>query len=133
MAKKSPRQKMIDRLDDKVRKRLKTEYPEICVTCGKQIGWFHPTMNSHGLQVGHYIGRDIKQLRWHPKNVAPQCSACNWEHNSNPIPYTLWMLRTYGQQVLDELESIRLTARAVVKPLKDYQLEEIYNLQNNYE
>jgi len=83
-----------------------------------------------GLQVGHYISRDIKQLRWNPKNVHPQCSRCNWEHNKNPIPYTQFMLKTYGQGVLDELNEIRRKAKAEVKPLKAWQLEELYNEQN---
>jgi len=130
MAKKSERQKTIDKLDDLVRKRLKEEYPKYCVTCGKAIDWFHPQNNPFGLQVGHYISRDIKQLRWCPKNVHPQCSSCNWEHNKNPIPYTQFMLKTYGQEVLDELNEIRRQAKADVKPLKGWQLEELYNEQN---
>jgi len=130
MAKKSERQKTIDKLDDKVRDRLKAEYPKVCVTCGKAIDWFHPQNNPFGLQVGHYISRDIKQLRWCPKNVHPQCSSCNWEHNKNPVPYTQFMLKTYGQEVLDELNEIRRQAKADVKPLKGWQLEELYNEQN---
>ena len=130
MAKKSERQKTIDKLDDLVRKRLKEEYPKVCVTCGKSMDWFHPQNNPYGLQVGHYISRDIKQLRWNPKNVHPQCSRCNWEHNKNPIPYTQFMLKTYGQGVLDELNEIRRKAKAEVKPLKAWQLEELYNEQN---
>lgn len=130
MAKKSERQKTIDKLDDLVRKRLKEECPKYCVTCGKAIDWFHPQNNPFGLQVGHYISRDIKQLRWHSKNVHPQCSSCNWEHNKNPVPYTQFMLKTYGQEVLDELNEIRRQAKANVKPLKGWQLEELYNEQN---
>jgi hypothetical protein len=132
MAKRSDRQKMIDKLDDKVRARLKEEFPKICVTCGRGIDWFHPQNNPFGLQVGHYIGRDCKPLRWHPKNVAPQCSSCNWEHEKNPIPYTKWIIKTYGQEVLDELNEIRRDSKANVKPLKAWQLEEIYNEQNNH-
>jgi hypothetical protein len=129
--KRTPRQKLIDKLDDLVRDRLKEEYPEICVTCGRRIGWFHPINNNHGLQVGHYISRDIKQLRWHPKNVHPQCAGCNWEHNSNPIPYTKFMLETYGQEILDELENERLKAKSEVKPLPESKLQEIYDTQNS--
>lgn len=130
MAKKTERQKMIDKLDDRVRDRLKAEYPKVCVTCGKAIDWFHPQKNPLGLQVGHYISRDIKQLRWYPKNIHPQCASCNWEHNKNPVPYTQFMLKTYGQEVLDELNEIRRQAKANVKPLKSWQLEELYNEQN---
>jgi hypothetical protein len=130
MAKKSECQKTIDKLDNLVRERLKKEYPKYCVTCGKAIDWFHPQNNPFGLQVGHYISRDIKQLRWCPKNVHPQCSSCNWEHNKNPVPYTQFMLKTYGQEVLDELDEIRRQAKANVKPLKSWQLEELYNEQN---
>jgi len=128
--KKTDRQKLIKKLDDQVRVRLKETWEEVCVTCGKLTGWFHPLNNNHGLQVGHFISRDIKQLRWHPKNVAPQCAGCNYEHERNPIPYTLWMIKTYGQGVLDELETIRLTAKSVVKPLPADKLQELYDQQN---
>jgi len=124
---------MIDGLDDLVRNRLKETKPEICVTCSKRIGWFHPQNNPFGLQVGHYISRDIKQLRWHPKNVSPQCSSCNWEHGKNPAPYTLWMIKTYGQKVLDELNEIRKKAKSEVRPLKANELYEIYIRQNGQE
>lgn len=128
--KRSSRQKVIDKLDDLVRDRLKKEYPEVCVTCGRRIGWFHPLNNSYGLQVGHCVSRDIKQLRWHPKNVHPQCSSCNWEHEKNPIPYTLWIIKTYGQKTLEMLNEERRKAKAEVKPLKDWQLQELYDEQN---
>jgi hypothetical protein len=130
MAKRTDRQKMIDKLDDLVRDRLKTEYPKVCVTCGKRLDWFHPHNNPLGLQVGHYISRDIKQLRWHPKNVAPQCSSCNWEHEKNPAPYSLWIIKTYGQETLEMLNEERRLAKAYVKPLKAWQLEELYKEQN---
>ena len=131
MAKRTERQKTIDRLDDKVRVRLKEEYPKVCVTCRKRIGWFHPQNEVYGLQVGHFISRDIKQLRWHPKNVAPQCASCNWEHNKNPVPYTLWMIDTYGHEILEMLNEERRKAKAEVKPLNAIKLQELYDEQNS--
>lgn len=45
---------MIDKLDGLVRERLKKEYPNVCVTCGKSLDWFNPQNNPYGLQVGIY-------------------------------------------------------------------------------
>lgn len=129
--KKTPRQKLIDLQDDKVRQRLKDEAPKICVTCGRQTDWYHPRDNSFGLQVGHYVSRDIKQLRWHPKNVAPQCAPCNWEHEKNPAPYTLWMIKTYGIEIIEEFDEIRRQAKGHVEHLGVFELEEIYEKQND--
>lgn len=129
--KRTNRQKVIDKLDDLVRDRLKKEYPKVCVTCGRRIDWFNPLTNPYGLQVGHYISRDIKQLRWHPKNVHPQCSSCNIYHRGDPARYSIFILHKYGQEVLEEFEEIRIKAKAEVKQLKDWQLQEIYDEQNS--
>jgi hypothetical protein len=130
MAKKSERQKIIDKLDGKVRERLKATWPKMCVTCKKRTDWFHPQDNPFGLQVSHYVGRDIKQLRWHPMNVAPMCVKCNYDHAKNPAAYSLWIIETYGQETLEMLNEERRKAKAEVKPLKGWQLAELYGQQN---
>ena len=131
MTKRTERQKMIDKLDDKVRNRLKETCTKRCVTCGKVTDWFHPQNNPFGLQVSHYISRDIKQLRWHPKNVVPMCIKCNYDHNKNPAPYSLWIIETYGKETMEMLREERRKAKAEVKPLKAWQLEELYDEQNS--
>lgn len=122
---KTQRQKLVKQLDDIVREILRKKYPNVCVVCGKVTDWFHPQNNPKGLQVGHYISRRFMVIKWDLKNVHPQCSSCNWLHNSDPVPYTQFMLKTYGQAGIDELEAIR---RHVVKwstPHLQEKLEEL--------
>lgn len=100
---KNERKKLVQALDDRVREILKRE-KDTCVCCGKSgIGWFHPKDNPYGLQVGHYVSRTVYALRWDLRNVHPQCSGCNYQHNNDPVPYTRFMLDKYGKEILDEL------------------------------
>lgn len=97
------RKKIVRELDNIIREILKKE-DEVCCCCGKKnLGWFHPKDNPYGLQVGHYVSRKVYALRWDLRNVAPQCSGCNYQHNNDPVPYTRYMLDKYGKEVLDEL------------------------------
>jgi len=92
------------KLDDIIRLILKKQYPLICVTCGRHVDWYKPRTNAYGLQVGHYISRRFKAVRWDLRNVHPQCSSCNWKHRNNPAPYTAFLIRTYGKEVIVYLE-----------------------------
>lgn len=127
---KTPRQKIITKLDDVVRQILRKKYPEICVVCGKKTGWYHPKENTGGLQVGHFVSRRFYALRWDLRNVHPQCSSCNFLHNNNPIPYTQFMLDYHGSHVIDELEAKRRhIAKYSIVTLHDLydELLEVYN------
>lgn len=111
-------------LDDAIRTYIKT-LPDTCVCCGKSnLGYFHPTDNTFGIQVGHFIDRGVYSLRWDKRNVHPQCSGCNARHRFNTIPYTTYMMKRFGANILEELDQ---TMKAH-KPLKTYQLEELLQL-----
>ena len=71
-----------------------------CVTCGKLT----EGRNSHG---GHYIAKGACTLEYyfHEKNVHCQCSSCNLRLEGNRPAYRAFILRTYGQATLTDLET----------------------------
>jgi len=98
----SDRKRLIRELDDLIRDHIKT-LPDTCCCCGKEnLGYFHPKDNPHGIQVGHFISREVITLRWNKKNCNPQCSGCNKRHQYNQLPYLSFMLKKYGKDTLDE-------------------------------
>lgn len=117
---KNNRKAVVKKLDDTVREILQKRDKECCC-CGRQSAWFHPQNNPYGLQVGHYVSRKVYAIRWDLRNVHAQCSGCNYQHNNDPVPYTRFMLDTYGKEILDELTF----KRKAVKKFSTKQLEEL--------
>jgi hypothetical protein len=68
----------------------------ICVSCGKPD-------EINNMQNGHYVSRGFYATRWHDKNCHPQCYRCNIALKGNYAYYTKFMLRTYGEGIIDEL------------------------------
>lgn len=88
------RKGMIKKLD-----KLMTEYVlvrdgERCVICGSR----------QQLGNGHYFSRSHYATRWLPLNCHTSCWPCNFRHEFNPWPYSKFMVKTYGSEVLDKLE-----------------------------
>ena len=63
---------------------------------------------TEGLQVGHYIKREILSLRWDLRNCNAQCPFHNKAHNENPKSYRDSMFLKYGIGVTFQIE---LTAK----------------------
>lgn len=82
-----------------------------CVTCGR----------TDDLQASHFYKRGFHGTRWHEKNVHAMCSDCNLRHNTNVWPYTAFMLRTHGTEVISELFRLRNSRRKVT----DAEIEEL--------
>ncbi len=57
-----------------------------CVVCG----------STQDPQCGHYISRRFIATRWDTSNCHQQCAGCNILHNSNPVPYTMFIQNKYG-------------------------------------
>ena len=72
----------------------------ICCTCGEVRSTFHGT---NCIQAGHFIHTHLS-VRFDERNVHAQCAKCNKWGKGEPIKYTLFMLKKYGQDVIDELE-----------------------------
>lgn len=100
--------KLTKKLDDTIRELYHKKYPNpVCFVCGAKTGWFHPKNNPKGCQIGHYVSRRFYGTRWDILNIWCQCSSCNYLHQHNPIPFTNAILKEYGQERLDYLDSAR--------------------------
>lgn len=105
-----------------------------CFVCGKYIGWFHPTKNPYGLQVGHFITRRVLPIRWDLKNVEPQCSSCNRIHQNNQIEYTARMIDEYGEERIKYLNEKYQAYKKIGKTMSVVKRREIYKeLKDHYE
>lgn len=87
-----------------------------CVTCPKVGHW-------KTMQAGHFIPGRHNSILFDERGVHSQCYACNcgWL-KGNPRKYNAYMIQTYGQKVIDELEQLD----SVNKQFKVYELEAIY-------
>ncbi len=70
-----------------------------CITCGKFDEWKY-------MQAGHYISRDITELRYDPRNVNCQCYGCNVAKKGNYPVYAIKMIEKHGANILFELDEI---------------------------
>lgn len=80
-----------------IRKRYATPDGMVrCVTCGKYDHWKET-------DAGHYISRQYLSTRYDERNVHVQCKSCNRFHEGRKDEYTLFLLKTYGVGILEEL------------------------------
>lgn len=83
-----------------------------CITCNKIYFW-------KDIQAGHFIdGRGLGIL-YDERGIHPQCYACNCPRHGLKTEYYPYMLKRYGQEVIDELKR---NAKNVVKMYRaDYE------------
>lgn len=74
----------------------------ICSSCGKEFP-------IEKLDAGHFIGKQISQLRFDPRNVHVECLRCNRFDHNHLIGYTLFMQKKYGKKLVDEFLKIKLS------------------------
>lgn len=103
-----------------------------CFVCNiDKSGFLHPKTNKDGLQVIHYVRRDVFVLRWDFKNCEMGCSSCNRTHNQNPSPHTRAIIRNYGEERLNELYEITKSSKQVGKSMTKLQkLEKLEELES---
>lgn len=68
-----------------------------CVTCGIVKFWKE-------MQAGHFVPGRGNGILFDERCVHPQCYRCNCILHGNLIEYFPFMVRTYGQEVIDELK-----------------------------
>lgn len=83
-----------------------------CISCGAEV-----TEAGHYYSQGHHSA-----LRFNPVNTNGQCTRCNCFLHGNLIHYRQGLLKRYGQQKLDLLDS---TARNRVKKWSRVELQAI--------
>lgn len=61
------------------------------------------------MDAGHFIPKGKggqSGVRWDERNVHAQCSGCNAFHQGRTLDYQDYMLKEYGQEVIDELRKL---------------------------
>lgn len=76
----------------------------VCCSCGKQIHW------KEG-DAGHFIPKARgKAVYFIPTNIHLQCAGCNrFDVERSKIGYTLYMIRRYGLEHVEELQQLART------------------------
>lgn len=76
-----------------------------CVTCGQNKHWkeLHAGHYQHGLTYAQ--GEDRFYVL--EENLHPQCAGCNTFRGGMLDKYTLFMIDTYGREVVEELQALR--------------------------
>ena len=114
MAKKTPRQRVVKRLDDITSKYIR-ERDEKCVQC------FSPDK----LTNGHVFSRRAYNTRWDISkkgNCHTQCWGCNFKHSKDNYDYFKWYVDRFSQE---EFENLRFRYRET-KKYTTAELEELY-------
>lgn len=67
-----------------------------CCTCQRVFPY-------EEIQAGHYISRTYLAVRWNEQNVHGQCMGCNCFKKGALDKYSLFLVRTYGSEILNSL------------------------------
>lgn len=89
-----------------------------CVTCG---AWNHWTK----VNAGHFWKRQHQATRYDPRNVHVQCVRCNMYRSGAEAEHAAYILKTYGQEVFEELETRH-------RQIKKWKKDEIESLISFY-
>lgn len=85
-----------------------------CVTCS----------TGEAQQAGHFIDGRHNAVLFQERGVHGQCYHCNVGLKGNKIQYWLFMERTYGREVIDEL----IAESKTTVQYKEFQFKEIEEL-----
>jgi 5-methylcytosine-specific restriction endonuclease McrA len=73
----------------------------ICVTCGS-------TKHYKEMHAGHFIHASKGSLvSYDKRNINVQCVKCNTYKGGNLIEYTLFMQKTHGNEIIEELRQLK--------------------------
>lgn len=109
--KKSERKKLVEKLDAVFSKFIRERDSGICPICRKR----------EVEQCFHLITRAKYNTRWDTDNCFGSCAGCNYAHEYNPHPATLYWIQKYSQQAYEDLV---LKSNQIAK-FSNEQLEEM--------
>ena len=93
-----------------------------CVTCGQ-------VEHYKDMDGGHFISRVYTAHKLCEEQIHPQCRRCNNWLNGNQVPYTLFMIETYGQDFVEHLEATKRETKKYSRP----EIMEIIEDMKHYE
>ena len=85
-----------------------------CISCGKIVPF------GKG-DAGHYVNRQHMSLRYSEENVHFQCISCNRFDEGNIQDYRKSLVRMYGEEYVEKLES----AKHITRKISDFELDAI--------
>jgi hypothetical protein len=118
---KTPRQRLVKKLDDKIRVLVKKRDKNRCVYCNKYI----TGVSAH---ISHVKGRRLKSLRWDMNNVKLLCQRHHiyWWHRE-PMEAWQWFQEKYPIRADYILRNKNKVVKYSVTDLED-KLEELNNV-----
>ena len=90
-----------------------------CVTCGTKKHWKE-------MQAGHFVPGRTNGILFDERGIHAQCKGCNIFKAGNLIEYYPFMLKNYGQSIVDDL---RRLSKTPVKITEEWYTEEIERLK----
>ena len=87
-----------------------------CVSCSSLLYW-------KDSDCGHFIKRQHRSTRWDERNVAPQCRRCNHFMGGRQDDFAQAIIKTYGQEVFEELMQAKYQTFKVTRPWIEEQIE----------
>jgi len=110
--KKTDRQKIIKKLDDKVRVIIR-ERDVVCQKCNKVFD---------KMDCSHVIPRGNKALRWDLNNLKLLCSGCHlWWWHQNPLEAMEW----FKSKFPDRYEYLMGKRKEPIRPIKIFELRDL--------
>lgn len=92
------RRELIRQLDNEVRR----------IVRARDISCVTPTLECFGdSEVSHFFRRGYQRIKWDLRNTALQCQYHNQQHNTDRRLYTHFIYWTYGEAIMEELETSR--------------------------
>jgi transcription elongation factor Elf1 len=87
-----------------------------CVTCGAVAN----------LQCGHLFSRVSYSTRWDEMNAFAQCAACNYRHEYDSVPLTLYFINRFGKEKYESLytkykTNVKMTDEEILEVVKEYK------------
>lgn len=94
-----------------------TTHEARCITCNR----VYPIKGRGTMQAGHFQGGRSNAILIDEQGVHAQCYGCNVGKKGNTVPYYKFMLKEYGQEVIDDIEK----RSGQIKQMKKYQWQEV--------
>lgn len=95
-----------------------------CVTCGDIKTW-------REMQNCHFYSRGRQNTRWDETNCHSGCYRCNVLLKGNYIPYTIFMIDTYGREHVENLEKLSKSTNKIttvkLKEMLEYYTKVVSN------
>jgi len=97
-----------------------------CVTCGCKKPWKQ-------MQAGHLICGRTNGVKFDERGIFPQCVGCNMFKQGMGPEFTVFIIKHFGQGVVDELIQLRRTAVKFTRSELEEMLEGYQERINDYQ